>query len=91
MATALKQLTKYIHTQEDFNGSSVTAELIEHLYTVKSYSTVIATFSGNTMMLLNDNSFSDTTSKLQHLLRANYTIAGLKLNAPKQYKILNRA
>ncbi len=88
---SLKQLPNYIHSQEPFKGGSVTASKEGVLYCVYSYSTLIATFSGNTMMLLNDNSFSNTTSKLQHLLRANYTIADLKLNAPKQHKILQRA
>ena len=87
MATALKQLTKYIHTQESFKGSSVTAQLVDHLYTVKSYSTIIATFSGNTLMWFDDTSYSTTTAKLQHLIRANYSINELKLNAPKSHKV----
>ena len=87
MATPLKKLTNYIHTQEDFKGSSVTAQLIDHLYTVKSYSTVIATFSGNTLMWFDDTSYSNTTAKLQYLIRANYSINELKLNAPKSHKV----
>jgi len=90
MATPLKQLTKYIHTQEDFKGSSVTAQLVAHLYTVKSYSTVIAKFSGNTLMWFDDTSYSNTTAKLQHLIRANYTIGTMKLNAPKSHKVWTR-
>lgn len=90
MATALNKLTNYIHTQEDFKGSSVTAQKEGALYNVYSYSTLIASFSGNTMMYFNDSSFSNTTSKLQHLIRANYTINGSKLNAPKTHKIWER-
>ena len=87
MATALKNLTNYIHTQEDFKGSSVTAKLVGDIYTVKSYSTVIATFSGDTLVWFDDTSYSNTTAKLQHLIRANYSINELKLNAPKSHKV----
>jgi len=87
MATALKNLTKFITSQEDFNGSSVTARLIEGVYTIKSYSTIIATFRRGSLVWFDDTSYSTTTSKLQHLIRANYTISELKLNAPKSHKV----
>ena len=85
--SSLKQLTNAVHTQEAFKASSVTAKKEGVLYNVYSYSTLIASFSGNTMMYFNDTSFSNTTAKLQHLIRANYTIDTLKLNAPKSHKV----
>ncbi len=87
MATALKNLTQFITSQEDFKGSSVTAQLIEGVYTIKSYSTIIATFRGETLVWFDDTSYSSTTSKLQHLIRANYTIGEQELNAPKSHKV----
>ena len=47
----LAKLPNYIHSHEPFNGSSVTAKQEGALYCVYSYSTLIATFSGNTMMI----------------------------------------
>ena len=87
---SLKQLPNHIHTHDTFKGGSVTASKEDALYNVYSYSTLIASFSGNTMMYFNDTSFSNTTSKLQHLIRANYTIGTLKIDAPKSHKIWER-
>ena len=86
----LSDLTKAIHTHDTFKAGSVSASKEGVLYNVYSYSTLIASFSGNTLMMLDDTSYSNTTSKLQHLIRANYTINGLKLNRPKDHKVHNR-
>jgi len=82
MATPLKQLEQFI-----FKGSSVTGRKEGTMYNVYSYSTLMASFSGNTLMWFDDTSYSNTTAKLQHYIRANYTIDTLKLNAPKSHKV----
>lgn len=86
----LKQLTNAIHTQDKFKASSVTANKEGVLYNVYSYDTLIASFSGNTMMYFDDTSYSNTTSKLQHLLRNNYTINDMKIGAYKTKIVHNR-
>ena len=87
---ALRELIQAINTQEPFKASSVTAQKEGALYCVYSYRTLMATFSGNTMMWFDDTSYSNTTAKLQHLIRANYTIGDLKLGAPKSHRIWSR-
>ena len=39
------------------------------------------------VLLISSISYSSTTAKLQHLIRANYTIGDMKLNAPKTHKV----
>jgi len=83
--SALKDLITAIETRSKFKASSVTANYNEKLgeYDVYSYNTIIAKFFGGRMVYFDDTSHSSTTSKLQHLLRANYTINAMRLNAPK--------
>ncbi len=88
MSTPLKKLPEYITNREHFKGSPVTGELVGDIYTVRSYSTVIATFNKHGGLIwFDDMSYSNTTSKLQSLIRANYSIGDLEQNAPKSNKM----
>ena len=86
MAKPLRLLTQHIKDSEEFKGSSVTARLEGAEYIVYSYSTIIAKFKYNTLIYFDDTSHSQTTSKLQHLIRGSYTINGSKLGIPKTHK-----
>ena len=90
MSTPLKQLTTFIDSHTKFKGSSVTGTPRGELYDVYSYSTLIAVFKGlefPKLTYFDDTSYSNTTAKLQHLIRENYTIGSMKLRASKTHKV----
>jgi len=78
----LRELIEAIKHSEPFNGSSVSAKLKDGAYTVYSYSTIMATFSHGVLVWFDDASYSNTTAKLQHLIRAEY-MNGI----PKTHKV----
>jgi len=88
MATPLKKLTNHITNHEKFKGSSVTGTPKDDgFYDVYSYTKLIAVFRYQVMTYFDDTSYSNTTSTLQHLIRANYTIGSMdKLNKAKTHK-----
>ena len=92
MSVALKKLPTYIKNMEPFKGSSVTGKPKDAgFYDVYSYSKLIAVFRYQVMTYFDDTSYSNTTAKLQHLIRENYTIGSMdKLNQPKTHKIHTR-
>ncbi len=83
----LAKLPEHIKHSEGFNGSSVHGKLYRDEYNVYSYNTLIASFKHGVLLWFDDTSYSSTTSKLQHLIRANYTINELTLHAAKSHKV----
>ena len=68
----LRNLPNHIMTNEPFNGSSVSAKLVDGAYNVYSYSTIMASFNNGVLIWFDDTTYSNTTAKLQHLIRAEY-------------------
>ena len=68
------QIERALIARDNFKGNSCFGVWIGSTYTVTSYNTVIATIDGDGALYFNTTKYSNTTSRLQNLIRKSWGI-----------------
>lgn len=70
-----RQIPSLLKNRKSFSGNSCHAEWVNDNYNVYSYTTLMLSVDENDMVLYwNDSYYSNTTSRLQNILRGIYTL-----------------